>query len=561
MTSEGQDERPRHVQQGSDDVSDDVDLGACLEGVEDLQDDGSQHLYSDADGSPHSSAWVEEVIEMTSPGEMTSPSDHSEAAFNSGETLGLHEFRQREMLAATTRSVFDSVGGPPVMTSTDSAAFLPLQTTLSVHELQHSSPANPNQSTKPPSSTIQSKYIQSSSSSLASSSSSAFLETCDVRENAGPSHSSSDRGGTNRPDVFSGQASTSSDGQPGSKLKILLKSKLQSKGGLASTSHAERLQPWSRSPSIRARSHSASSNESTSQGDVPSSHEIRQGQMLAATARADIDSVGRLTSTDNAILLPLHIILPVHTSQHSCLAGLNQSTKSPSSATESRHVQPSSSSLASSSSSGPAFLGPCDVRKNAGPSHSSGGTSRPDVFSCQASTSSDGQPGRSQGARLKHLLKSKLQSKGGLASTSHADTERLQPWSHSPSSLARSHSTTSNESTSQDSDVTGELTCSVSSTPSSLVAQWVGGGEEDREDPVKLEEKREKNRLAAQKSRDKKRGRREKLEQVVWRLEARQERLREEVQALREERASLQDVVHGHGPVCPRCRHTSGDQS
>ena len=41
------------------------------------------------------------------------------------------------------------------------------------------------------------------------------------------------------------------------------------------------------------------------------------------------------------------------------------------------------------------------------------------------------------------------------------------------------------------------------------------------------------------------------------RLEERQERLKEEVQKLRDERETLEEIINVHGMVCPKIRKTS----
>ena len=45
--------------------------------------------------------------------------------------------------------------------------------------------------------------------------------------------------------------------------------------------------------------------------------------------------------------------------------------------------------------------------------------------------------------------------------------------------------------------------------------------------------------------------------QDVTRLEERQEKLKEEVQKLRDERETLEEIIHVHGMVCPKIRKTS----
>ncbi|XP_022335006.2 uncharacterized protein LOC111131663 isoform X3 [Crassostrea virginica] len=64
--------------------------------------------------------------------------------------------------------------------------------------------------------------------------------------------------------------------------------------------------------------------------------------------------------------------------------------------------------------------------------------------------------------------------------------------------------------------------------------------------------KREKNKLAAQKCRSKKRKLADTLEEETMKLEERQEKLQEQVQKLREEREHLMDLLKIHSQVCPK---------
>ncbi|XP_061174301.1 uncharacterized protein LOC133183358 isoform X2 [Saccostrea echinata] len=64
--------------------------------------------------------------------------------------------------------------------------------------------------------------------------------------------------------------------------------------------------------------------------------------------------------------------------------------------------------------------------------------------------------------------------------------------------------------------------------------------------------KREKNKLAAQKCRNKKRKLADTLEEETLRLEEKQEKLQDQVQRLREEREHLLDLLKIHSQVCPK---------
>ncbi|XP_048735544.2 uncharacterized protein LOC125650992 isoform X3 [Ostrea edulis] len=64
--------------------------------------------------------------------------------------------------------------------------------------------------------------------------------------------------------------------------------------------------------------------------------------------------------------------------------------------------------------------------------------------------------------------------------------------------------------------------------------------------------KREKNKLAAQKCRSKKRKLGDTLEEETLKLEEKQEKLQEQVQKLREEREHLLDILKIHSQVCPK---------
>ncbi|XP_071079396.1 activating transcription factor 3-like [Haliotis cracherodii] len=70
-------------------------------------------------------------------------------------------------------------------------------------------------------------------------------------------------------------------------------------------------------------------------------------------------------------------------------------------------------------------------------------------------------------------------------------------------------------------------------------------------------ERKEKNRVAAQKCRTKKRERAEHLEHDITRLENKQDHLKDEIQRLRDEREHLEEVINIHSVVCPKIRKIS----
>ncbi|XP_067681911.1 cyclic AMP-dependent transcription factor ATF-3-like isoform X2 [Haliotis asinina] len=70
-------------------------------------------------------------------------------------------------------------------------------------------------------------------------------------------------------------------------------------------------------------------------------------------------------------------------------------------------------------------------------------------------------------------------------------------------------------------------------------------------------ERKEKNRVAAQKCRNKKRERAEHLENDINRLENKQDHLKEEIQRLQDEREHLEEVINIHSVVCPKIRKIS----
>ncbi|XP_013069205.2 serine-rich adhesin for platelets-like [Biomphalaria glabrata] len=78
---------------------------------------------------------------------------------------------------------------------------------------------------------------------------------------------------------------------------------------------------------------------------------------------------------------------------------------------------------------------------------------------------------------------------------------------------------------------------------------------EEEDEETKLA-KREKNRIAAQKCRHKKRDRIESLTRQVQRLEGRQDRIRCEVDRLSEEREQLEEMLRVHSFVCRREQHS-----
>ncbi|KAL5008588.1 hypothetical protein ScPMuIL_014169 [Solemya velum] len=71
------------------------------------------------------------------------------------------------------------------------------------------------------------------------------------------------------------------------------------------------------------------------------------------------------------------------------------------------------------------------------------------------------------------------------------------------------------------------------------------------EEASKRIERRNKNKMAAQKCRMKKRQRAEELEQETQKLEMRQEHLRRKIMKLKDERDHLVDVIKVHQTVCP----------
>ncbi|KAL8592624.1 hypothetical protein ACOMHN_026554 [Nucella lapillus] len=119
----------------------------------------------------------------------------------------------------------------------------------------------------------------------------------------------------------------------------------------------------------------------------------------------------------------------------------------------------------------------------------------------------------------------------------------------------RLYSRGSANSVSQDSDVIN--TYSLRSPASSTSSLTQSFEDEESDDPVKALEKREKNRLAAQKCRGKKRDKADNLQKNVARLEDRQERLKEEVGKLRDELEVLEGIISIHGVVCPKMRKLS----
>ncbi|XP_046561984.1 activating transcription factor 3-like [Haliotis rubra] len=70
-------------------------------------------------------------------------------------------------------------------------------------------------------------------------------------------------------------------------------------------------------------------------------------------------------------------------------------------------------------------------------------------------------------------------------------------------------------------------------------------------------ERKEKNRVAAQKCRNKKRERADHLENDINRLENKQDHLKEEIQRLQDEREHLEEVINIHSVVCPKIRKIS----
>ncbi|XP_033735921.1 basic leucine zipper (bZIP) transcription factor atfB-like isoform X2 [Pecten maximus] len=74
------------------------------------------------------------------------------------------------------------------------------------------------------------------------------------------------------------------------------------------------------------------------------------------------------------------------------------------------------------------------------------------------------------------------------------------------------------------------------------------------EEEKKRIERREKNKLAAQKCRSKKRKVADCLEEETEKLEEKQERLKDEVRRLRDERDHLMELVKVHSSVCPKMK-------
>lgn len=126
MSSGGQDEWSQpHVQSGDVLARADLDLGACLD-VESLEE-LSQNLYSDADTQPSDAetAWVENVIDMTSSEELTSSGDHA------GVVPTSDTFSFARTLSAG-RSLVD-FGNVDSLASSDNATFAPLQIMVDVN--------------------------------------------------------------------------------------------------------------------------------------------------------------------------------------------------------------------------------------------------------------------------------------------------------------------------------------------------------------------------------------------------------------------------------------------
>ncbi|XP_072307474.1 basic leucine zipper transcriptional factor ATF-like 3 [Eucyclogobius newberryi] len=76
--------------------------------------------------------------------------------------------------------------------------------------------------------------------------------------------------------------------------------------------------------------------------------------------------------------------------------------------------------------------------------------------------------------------------------------------------------------------------------------KWEGTGDDGRK-----MKRREKNRVAAQKSRKRQTQRADKLHEACEHLEQRNRKLRQEVDSLSEEQRLLSDALHGHEPFCP----------
>ncbi|KAH9519016.1 hypothetical protein Btru_008917 [Bulinus truncatus] len=80
--------------------------------------------------------------------------------------------------------------------------------------------------------------------------------------------------------------------------------------------------------------------------------------------------------------------------------------------------------------------------------------------------------------------------------------------------------------------------------------------DEEEEDEMTILAKRQKNRIAAQKCRHKKRDKIESLTMLVQRLESRQDRIKSEVDKLNDEREQLEEMLRVHSFVCPRGHHS-----
>ncbi|KAL4238489.1 hypothetical protein ACF0H5_003197 [Mactra antiquata] len=74
------------------------------------------------------------------------------------------------------------------------------------------------------------------------------------------------------------------------------------------------------------------------------------------------------------------------------------------------------------------------------------------------------------------------------------------------------------------------------------------------EEEMKRVEKREKNKYAAQRCREKKRAKAETLEAEVKKLQKEQSRSKNEIQKLLDEREHLMDIINVHKSVCPKFR-------
>ena len=126
MSSGGQDEWSQpHVQSGDVLARADLDLGACLD-VESLEEI-SQNLYSDADTQPSiaETAWVENVIDMTSSEELTSSGDHA-GVVPTSDTFSF----ARTLPAGGSLVDFGNVDS---LAASDNATFAPLQIMVDVN--------------------------------------------------------------------------------------------------------------------------------------------------------------------------------------------------------------------------------------------------------------------------------------------------------------------------------------------------------------------------------------------------------------------------------------------